>query len=147
MSLTPSSYSAVRHSPTGQGQTTMVIALPSAAGAPTVIDFRSFVGAWLCWCPEATAADTVQVRCQMAGDAVPTAASMNLPAPAGTYQAVDLDVFRGDEQFLLDVQVERVQVQSPSTKIVPQLPQWTQFAFQWSGAADSYLVMRRVGLR
>ncbi len=147
MSLTPGSYLAVRACPTGQDQVSMTIILPKSANAPTVIDFKNMVGAWLAWCPAATAADTISVLCQQSGATPPIAADLNLPAPGTAAAAIAFDAFRGDEMILIDAADERVPVQLVSNKIYEQKPQWTQFAFQWNGGADSYLVLRRVGLR
>lgn len=144
--LLPGSILPLRAPVAGHDQQSLIVVLPKASNAPTVIDFKDRVGAWVAWCPGATSADAISVLCMLSGKAAPAAADLNLPTPAASYKAVSFDIFRGDELILLDAAVERVAPQPVQSKYSDPKPQWTQFAFQWNGAADSYLVLRRVTL-
>ncbi len=146
--LTPYSAIPILYlSPAGKDPTTLVIKLPKAANAPTIIDFKNQPGFWMARCPAGTAATNIQVQCQLSGTAALVAADLHLPSAGTDVLAVAFDSYRADKEFLLDAMVEVVPVQSPSPKIYEQKPQWTQFAFQWDGADDSVLILRKVVIR
>ena len=140
-------YHAVQHSPaqTPDVSTTLRIVLPTAAAAPTVIDFKALTGTWIARVPGGTSANSVQVLIQLSGSAAPAAGDLNLPAAGTTIAASrQFDSFPADREFTIDVDFERIPLQSPTAKLTDPQPQWTQVAFQWNGGATGELILRRV---
>lgn len=143
--MIPALYEAIKHSPAQVQPLTLRIVLPTAASAPTVIDFKAMTGTWIARVPGGTSANSVQVMAQLSGSSAPSAGAMNLPA-AGTAMTATaaIDSFPADKEFTIDVDFERIAVQSPTSKLTDPQPQWTQYAFQWNGGATSELILRRV---
>lgn len=145
--MIPQLYQSIQHSPAQlpDASATLRIVLPAAAAAPTVIDFKAFTGTWIARVPGGTSANSVQVLAQLSGSAAPAAADLNLPAAGTSISAVrKFDSFPADREFTIDVDFERIPPQSPTAKLTDPQPQWTQYAFQWDGAAASELILRRV---
>lgn len=143
--MIPALYEAIKHSPAQIQPAVLRIVLPKASDTPTVIDFKAMTGTWIARVPGGTSANSVQVKAQLSGAAAPAAADMNLPSAGTAITATKpVDSFRADQEFTIDVDFERVPVQSPTAKLTDPQPQWTQYAFQWDGGAASELILRRV---
>lgn len=146
--MNPTLYEAIKHSPIQYGEpgaTVLRLVLPTAASAPTVVDFARMPGTWIARVPGGTSANSVQVKVQLSGATAPVAGDLNLPAAGTSAAAVaPIDSVPADKEFTVDVDFERILPRSPTALLTDPKPQWTQYAFQWNGGAAGELILRKV---